>query len=601
MYAPSLRAVRLPLPPAPQEEGARRNTRRKGGERSSAGGKAHWRAASRVLSLSIKDHPCVSCSIHQPPTVVRVGCVSEQVYAQRFDRLFHQCGEKRDRAKGWSRSSNSSRVRSSLLAHRSRRSGHNARVRCFRSARCACDDAPSAAPRRRCEKQMWKRRGESRFLSEICHVCFLEKRRVIRLLQDRHRFLLACSRVTRGPFIAHPTGASSTSQAFPIDVAERGCTSEPLQLHWLHGSYAAMLTQPHNRKPVTDPSPRWRHWMPSIRQVIESVAGTLHATNRLPRLAGFCASWLLQSPSICCWFNLQTGRPSSLALMCWRSHSHQAYQCIQSMLRAAITGNPRPAGARRRPGARPDPPKPAERSRQRSGRLSSNMFPPTTEERADREHMLQCPGILTRDACAGAHEHMPAGGSCTWRFPQRALILCVIARWRTATSAACTRSLRQPLQRRRQMADRASRRSLRARTCHSLRAAWTCFLGPTCVPSTGVSMCPSRADSSPLSARCARLAGKSMQAERGAAPEGPRPGADHAYHPAGDLLSRLCARSGPPVPGSVASPAPRSVDRPCRSRYIAGPYRKHSGRVRTHTRGVTPTDYAPASQSTLIV
>src|SRR5262245_57444243 len=58
---------------------------------------------------------------------------------------------------------------------------------------------------------------------------------------------------------------SSVGQAFATYVADRGFASEPLQLHWLHDYQAAVLTQPHNRKLVARPSPRWRRWMHSIR------------------------------------------------------------------------------------------------------------------------------------------------------------------------------------------------------------------------------------------------------------------------------------------------------------------------------------------------
>ena len=65
---------------------------------------------------------------------------------------------------------------------------------------------------------------------------------------------------------AHPSARlSSPGQAFPTYVADRGFASEPLQLHWLHDAHAAVLTQSYNRKPVTEPSPRWRRWMHSGR------------------------------------------------------------------------------------------------------------------------------------------------------------------------------------------------------------------------------------------------------------------------------------------------------------------------------------------------
>lgn len=112
---------------------------------------------------------------------------------------------------------------------------------------------------------------------------------------------------------------SSVGQAFPTYVADRGFASEPLQLHWLHDFQAAVLTQPHNRKPVAEPSPRWRRWMHGIRQVIESVSSKLHlafrlATDRLHTSPGFRARLAAKVGlhNFCCWLNLHCGR-SALA------------------------------------------------------------------------------------------------------------------------------------------------------------------------------------------------------------------------------------------------------------------------------------------------
>lgn len=116
---------------------------------------------------------------------------------------------------------------------------------------------------------------------------------------------------------AHPSARlSSPGQAFPTYVADRGFASEPLQLHWLHDAHAAVLTQSHNRKPVTEPSPRWRRWMHGVRQVIESVSGKLHlafrlATDRLHTVPGFRARLAAKVGlhNYCCWLNLLLGRP----------------------------------------------------------------------------------------------------------------------------------------------------------------------------------------------------------------------------------------------------------------------------------------------------
>ena len=109
---------------------------------------------------------------------------------------------------------------------------------------------------------------------------------------------------------------SSPGSSFPTYVADRGFASEPLQFHWLHDYQAAVLTQPHNRKPVAEPSPRWRRWMHGIRQVIESVSGKLHlvlrlATDRLHTVPGFRARLAAKVGlhNFCCWLNSQRGRP----------------------------------------------------------------------------------------------------------------------------------------------------------------------------------------------------------------------------------------------------------------------------------------------------
>lgn len=117
---------------------------------------------------------------------------------------------------------------------------------------------------------------------------------------------------------AHPSARlSSVGPAFATYVADRAFASEPLQSHWLHDYHVAVLTQPHNRKPVAEPSPRWRRWMHGIRQVIESVSGKLHlafrlATDRLHTLSGFRARLAAKVGlhNFCCWLNLQSGRPA---------------------------------------------------------------------------------------------------------------------------------------------------------------------------------------------------------------------------------------------------------------------------------------------------
>jgi hypothetical protein len=115
---------------------------------------------------------------------------------------------------------------------------------------------------------------------------------------------------------AHPSPRlSSVGPCFPTYVADRGFASESLHLHWLHDYHAAVLTQPHNRKPVAEPSPRWRRWMHGIRQVIESVSGKLHlafrlATDRLHTVTGFRARLAAKVGlhNFCGWLNLQLGR-----------------------------------------------------------------------------------------------------------------------------------------------------------------------------------------------------------------------------------------------------------------------------------------------------
>lgn len=99
-------------------------------------------------------------------------------------------------------------------------------------------------------------------------------------------------------------------------VADQAFAAESLQRHWLSDYHAAVLTQPHNRKPVAEPSPRWRRWMHGIRQVIETVSGKLHlafrlSTDRLHTLPGFRARLAAKVAlhNFCCWLNSQLGRP----------------------------------------------------------------------------------------------------------------------------------------------------------------------------------------------------------------------------------------------------------------------------------------------------
>lgn len=99
-------------------------------------------------------------------------------------------------------------------------------------------------------------------------------------------------------------------------VADRAYASDDLQRHWLHDYHAAVLTQPHSRKPIAEPSPQWRRFMHGIRQVIETVSGNLHlafrlATDRLHTLQGFRARLAAKVAlhNFCCWLNVQRGRP----------------------------------------------------------------------------------------------------------------------------------------------------------------------------------------------------------------------------------------------------------------------------------------------------
>jgi hypothetical protein len=99
-------------------------------------------------------------------------------------------------------------------------------------------------------------------------------------------------------------------------VADRAFAAEALQLHWLHDYRATVLTQPHSRTKVAEPSPRWRRFMHTIRQVIETVSSKLHlafrlATDRLHTLVGFRARLAAKVGlhNFCCWLNLQLGRP----------------------------------------------------------------------------------------------------------------------------------------------------------------------------------------------------------------------------------------------------------------------------------------------------
>jgi Transposase DDE domain len=115
-------------------------------------------------------------------------------------------------------------------------------------------------------------------------------------------------------------------------VADRAFAAESLQVHWLHDYRAAVLTQPHSRKLVAEPSPQWRRWMHSIRQVIETVSGKLPltfrlATDRLHTLPGFRARLAAKvacttsvGGSIFSWDALLW-----LSLICSISHSHQAF------------------------------------------------------------------------------------------------------------------------------------------------------------------------------------------------------------------------------------------------------------------------------------
>ena len=110
--------------------------------------------------------------------------------------------------------------------------------------------------------------------------------------------------------------SSVGKQAQTPYVADRAYASEDLQRHWLRDYRAAVLTQPHSRKLVVDPSPHWRRFMHSIRQVIETVSGKLHlafrlATDRLHTLQGFRARLAAKVAlhNFCCWLNEQQGRP----------------------------------------------------------------------------------------------------------------------------------------------------------------------------------------------------------------------------------------------------------------------------------------------------
>lgn len=117
---------------------------------------------------------------------------------------------------------------------------------------------------------------------------------------------------------AHPSPRlNSVGASFSTYVADRAYAAEALQLHWLHEYHAAVLTQPHIRTKVAEPSPRWRRWMHGIRQVIESVSGKLHlafrlATDRLHTVPGFRARLAAKVGlhNFCCWLNLQRGRPA---------------------------------------------------------------------------------------------------------------------------------------------------------------------------------------------------------------------------------------------------------------------------------------------------
>lgn len=117
---------------------------------------------------------------------------------------------------------------------------------------------------------------------------------------------------------AHPSPRlNSVGTSFSPYVADRAYAAEALQLHWLHDYHAAVLTQPHIRTKVAEPSPRWRRWMHGIRQIIESVSGKLHlafrlATDRLHTVTGFRARLAAKVGlhNFCCWLNLQLGRPA---------------------------------------------------------------------------------------------------------------------------------------------------------------------------------------------------------------------------------------------------------------------------------------------------
>lgn len=68
---------------------------------------------------------------------------------------------------------------------------------------------------------------------------------------------------------------------------------------------------------VAQPSPRWRRWMHTIRQVIESVSGKLLlvfrlAADRLHTVSGFRARLAAKVGlhNFCCWFNTQQGQPT---------------------------------------------------------------------------------------------------------------------------------------------------------------------------------------------------------------------------------------------------------------------------------------------------
>ncbi|HSQ57886.1 MAG TPA: transposase [Gemmata sp.] len=112
----------------------------------------------------------------------------------------------------------------------------------------------------------------------------------------------------RLPTVGLPTGAPY--------VTDKGFEGEDWHAHW-HEDYGAEVITPPKRNSRKPWSRAWRRWLAGIRQVVETVNGSLHHVFRLDRerpheLGGFAARVTAKMAlhNFCIWLNRKLGRPS---------------------------------------------------------------------------------------------------------------------------------------------------------------------------------------------------------------------------------------------------------------------------------------------------